>query len=129
MTENLKKIANFCKMMTWENRSFTLFYPFETTKKVFLHAVKLCIIIPFFSLHDDMRFHPLSRELIQYYLVSWHKNCLKDPVSTKTGFIFLFYCPTVSLETDKEKWQVLWPIFGKKVEIFGQFHETVIASF
>ena len=52
----------------------------------------------------------------------------KRPVSTKTGFIFLFYCPTVSLETDKEKWQVLWPSFGKKVEIFGQFHETVILA-
>ena len=37
----------------------------------------------------------------------WHKNCLKDQFQQKPGYFFLFYCPTVSLETDKEKWQVL----------------------
>ena len=108
-------------MMTWENRSFTLFYTFETTKKVFLHAVKLCIIIPFFSLHDDMRFHPLSREIIQYYLVSWHKNCLKDQFQQKPGSFFYFIVPQFHLKLTNKNGKFCDQFLAKKLKFLGSF--------
>ena len=97
----MKKNKNFKFAQKYELRR-QKFHAFETTKKEFFWTQsKYAYNIMFFTLHVDLRFHRLSRKIIQYYLIFWHKNCLKDQFQRKTGFIFLFYCPTVSLETDK----------------------------
>ena len=55
------------------------------------------------------------------------RNQVKAQFHMQTGFIFLFYCRTVSLKTDEEKCQFC-DSFVPKLKFFGQFHETVILA-
>ena len=50
------------------------FHGFETTKRSFFARSQITPYYHvFFSLHDDMRFHRIAREIIQYFLVSGNK--------------------------------------------------------
>ena len=66
----MKKMNNFKFLYQFELRR-QRFHAFETTKRSFFARSQIMPYYPvFFSLHDDMRFHQFSREVIQYYLVS-----------------------------------------------------------
>ena len=74
--------------------------------------------------------------LVVDLVITWHctvkeapvgENLLKAQFHIKTGFIFLFYCHTVSLKLTVKRASFV-ASFLKRLKFFGQFHETMILA-